>query len=100
MERSAHLELPDEVRRLVILGDPHGDLAGLEAVWAREGGEGVALFSPRTAERIVSEEIESAMAAYGSATECYGFVMNFAGRDLTFEWFKTNFDRLYDAFYR
>ena len=45
MERSEHLELSGEVRRLVILGDPHGDLAGLEAVWAREGGEGVALFS-------------------------------------------------------
>lgn len=45
MERSEHLELPGEVRRLIVLGDPHGDLAGLEAVWEREGGTGVALFS-------------------------------------------------------
>lgn len=45
MERSEELELPTEVRRLVILGDPHGDLAALEAVWAKEGGEGVALLS-------------------------------------------------------
>jgi predicted phosphodiesterase len=40
----AHLSLAPTVTRLVALGDPHGDLAGVEAVFAAEDGPGVAWF--------------------------------------------------------
>lgn len=38
----ACLDLDPTVTRLVVLGDPHGDLAGVEAVLAAEDGPGVA----------------------------------------------------------
>ena len=43
--RTDDLLLPRGIERLVVLGDPHGDLAGLETVLAREEGPGVAIVS-------------------------------------------------------
>lgn len=38
------IQLEAEVRTLVVLGDPHGDLAGVEQILAREDAPGVAWF--------------------------------------------------------
>lgn len=43
--RTDTVDLPATTTRLVVLGDPHGDLAGLDGVLAREGGADVAFFS-------------------------------------------------------
>lgn len=39
------LALGSEVRRLVVLGDPHGDVIGFEEAWAREARPGTAIVS-------------------------------------------------------
>lgn len=39
------LALPEEVERLVVLGDPHGDLIALDLVLGREEGEGTVIVS-------------------------------------------------------
>lgn len=44
-QREAPLDLGPATRRLVALGDPHGDLLGLDEVFAREDGPGVAYVS-------------------------------------------------------
>lgn len=44
-ERSEDIEYPADVRRLVVLGDPHGDVLGLELVLERERRPGVAFVS-------------------------------------------------------
>ena len=44
-ERTDTLRLPADVNRLVVLGDPHGDLIGLELVLAKEGKPGTAFAS-------------------------------------------------------
>ncbi len=43
--RTVPLELPDPITRLVVLGDPHGDLAALDSVLARETSPATAFVS-------------------------------------------------------
>ena len=68
-DRTEVLHLPAHVTRIVVLGDPHGDIVGLEEVLAREHGPHVAVLSAGDnvgyADAVVSSNLIAALAARG-----------------------------------
>lgn len=68
-ERTEVWHLPAHVTRLVVLGDPHGDVIGLEEVLAREAGPHVAIASAGDnvgyADATLSSQLVAALAARG-----------------------------------
>lgn len=68
-DRTEVLQLPEHVTRLVVLGDPHGDIIGLEEVLAREHGPHVAVLSAGDnvgyGDAVVSSNFIAALAARG-----------------------------------
>lgn len=68
-ERAETVRLPASITRLVVLGDPHGDLIGLEEVLAREAGPHVAMFSAGDnvgwADAAASSQLCAVLAARG-----------------------------------
>jgi predicted phosphodiesterase len=68
-ERTEVVTLPPSVTRLVVLGDPHGDIIGLEEAVAREQGPHVALFSAGDnigyADAVISSHFITLLAARG-----------------------------------
>lgn len=67
--RTDVLELPAHVTRIVVLGDPHGDIIGLEEVLAREQGPHVAVLSAGDnvgyGDAVVSSNLIAALVARG-----------------------------------
>lgn len=67
--RTETLRLPAQVTRLVVLGDPHGDIIGLEEVLSREAGPHVAVISAGDnigyADAVVSSQFVALLAARG-----------------------------------
>lgn len=63
------VDLPAHVTRLVVLGDPHGDLIGLEEVLAREAGPHVAVLSAGDnvgyMDAVISSQLVATLAARG-----------------------------------
>lgn len=68
-ERTEVVTLPASVTRLVVLGDPHGDIIGLEEAVAREHGPHVAMFSAGDnvgyADAVISSHLIALLAARG-----------------------------------
>ncbi len=68
-DRTETLRLPPQVTRLVVLGDPHGDIIGLEEVLSREQGPHVAVVSAGDnvgyADAVVSSQLVALLAARG-----------------------------------
>lgn len=68
-DRIETLRLPPQVTRLVVLGDPHGDIIGLEEVLSREAGPHVAIVSAGDnigyADAVVSSQLVALLAARG-----------------------------------
>jgi predicted phosphodiesterase len=69
VDRTDRLELPEAIERLVVLGDPHGDLIGLAEVMAREDRPGTAFVSAGDnigyQDAVVSSELVRTLAKRG-----------------------------------
>lgn len=78
--RTDKIHLPQNIKRLVVLGDPHGDIAGLRNVFEREEGPGVAFVSVGdnvgyvdgpTSSKVCKELMERMIpSVYGNHEDC------------------------------